>query len=85
MTLQKITGTVIGQMTVPVLSSTIISNKLTSMPLLELYVTFQVQFLQCKFSIMVTQGQNYITGKKITLPKMKGKKYPYQYRKGRYR
>jgi len=24
---------------------------------------------------MVTQGQNYITGKKITLPKMKEKNY----------
>ncbi len=64
---------VISQMTVPVLSSTITSNKLTSMPLLELYVTFWVQYLQCKFAIMVTKGQNYITGKKITLPKMKAK------------
>jgi hypothetical protein len=60
-------------MTVPVLSSTIISNKLTSMPLLELYVTFRVQYLQRKFASMVTQDQNYITGKKITLPKMKAK------------
>jgi hypothetical protein len=64
---------VIGQITVPVLSCTITSNKLTSMLLLELYVAFQVQYLQCKFAIMVTQGQNYITGKKIPLPKMKAK------------
>ena len=72
-TLQKITGMVIGQMTVPVLSSTIISNKITSMLLLELNVAFRVQYSQLKFANMVTKGQNYITGKKITLPKMKAK------------
>jgi hypothetical protein len=30
-----------------------------------LYIAFQVQYLQCKFANMVTQGQNYITGKKL--------------------
>jgi hypothetical protein len=60
-------------MTVPALSSIIISNKLTSMLLLELYVALQVQYLQCKFASMTTKGQNYITGKKITLLKMKAK------------
>ncbi len=44
MTLQKITGTVIVQTTVPVLSSIITSNKLTIMLLLELNITFQVQY-----------------------------------------
>ncbi len=60
-------------MTVLVLLFIIISNKLTSMLLLELYIAFQVQYLQFKFASMVTQGQNYITGKKNTLPKMKAK------------
>jgi hypothetical protein len=73
MTLRKITGMVMGQMTVPVLSCTIISNKLTSMPLLDLYITFRVKYLQFKFASMVTQGKNYFTGKIITLPKMKAK------------
>jgi hypothetical protein len=73
MTLRNITGMVIGQMTVPVLSSTIFSNNLTSMPLLALYVAFRVQYSECKFTSMVTQGQNYITGKNIALPKIKAK------------
>jgi hypothetical protein len=63
-------------MTVPILSSTIITNKLKSMPLLELYAAFQVQYL---LAMQICQHYGNprpkitLTGKKITLPKMKAK------------
>jgi hypothetical protein len=44
MTLQKTTNTLIGQMTVLVLSSIITSYKLTIMLVLELYAAFRVQY-----------------------------------------
>jgi hypothetical protein len=33
---------------------------------------------------MLTQGQNYITGKKNYVTNNEGEKYPYQYRKEHY-